>query len=32
MHFLLLIINVVKLSLPPLADRKEDIPLLVDHY
>ena len=25
-------INVVKLSLPPLADRKEDIPLLVDHF
>ena len=25
-------INVVKLSLPPLADRKEDIPLLADHF
>lgn len=25
-------INVVKLSLPPLADRKEDIPLLVDYF
>ena len=25
-------INVVKLSLPPLSDRKEDIPLLVDHF
>ena len=25
-------INVVKLSLPPLADRKEDIPVLVDHF
>ena len=25
-------INVVKLSLPSLADRKEDIPLLADHF
>ncbi len=25
-------INVVKLSLPSLAERKEDIPLLVDHF
>jgi PAS domain S-box-containing protein len=25
-------INVVRLSLPPLVDRKEDIPLLVDHF
>jgi len=25
-------INVVKLSLPPLRDRKEDIPLLADHF
>ncbi|MDX1707574.1 MAG: sigma 54-interacting transcriptional regulator [Desulfobacterales bacterium] len=25
-------INVVGLKLPPLADRKEDIPLLVDHF
>lgn len=25
-------INVIKLSLPPLAERKEDIPLLADHF
>lgn len=25
-------INVIKLSLPPLSARKEDIPLLVDHF
>ena len=25
-------INVIKLSLPPLVDRKEDIPLLVDYF
>jgi len=25
-------INVVKLMLPPLRDRKEDIPLLIDHF
>jgi len=25
-------INVIKLSLPTLSDRKEDIPLLVDHF
>jgi len=25
-------INVMKLELPPLKDRKEDIPLLVDHF
>jgi PAS domain S-box-containing protein len=25
-------INVVKLILPPLRDRKEDIPLLIDHF
>ena len=25
-------INVIKISLPPLSERKEDIPLLVDHF
>ena len=25
-------INVVKLAIPPLRDRKEDIPLLIDHF
>ena len=25
-------INIIKLSLPPLAERKEDIPALVDHF
>ncbi|MBC2705754.1 sigma 54-interacting transcriptional regulator [Desulfobacula sp.] len=25
-------IDIIKLSLPPLLDRKEDIPLLVDHF
>jgi transcriptional regulator with PAS, ATPase and Fis domain len=25
-------INVIKLAIPPLAERKEDIPLLVDHF
>ncbi|MGA1869914.1 MAG: sigma-54 interaction domain-containing protein [bacterium] len=25
-------INIVKLSLPPLRERKEDIPLLIDHF
>jgi len=25
-------INVVRLAIPPLCDRKEDIPLLVDHF
>jgi PAS domain S-box-containing protein len=25
-------VNIIKLSLPPLLDRKEDIPILVDHF
>jgi len=25
-------VNIIKLSLPPLLDRKEDIPVLVDHF
>ena len=25
-------INVIKLNIPPLRDRKEDIPLLIDHF
>jgi len=25
-------VNVIKLPLPPLSDRKEDIPLLIDHF
>jgi len=25
-------INVIRLSIPPLSERKEDIPLLVDHF
>jgi PAS domain S-box-containing protein len=25
-------INIIKLSLPPLLDRKEDIPILIDHF
>ncbi len=25
-------INVVKLAIPPLRDRKEDVPLLIDHF
>ena len=25
-------INVIKIELPPLAERREDVPLLVDHF
>lgn len=25
-------VNIIKLSLPPLLDRKEDIPILADHF